>query len=535
MKSIHQPIAKRKRTREIRLPIRYRQDVLPEPARPVQVEQDLVHQTTNSSTVQAPAHAPAFDAVTLLSFFSQRNVFGIKRKYTIPAPLTPTHDPDQVLSLWDLTDIPQSSNIPSSLHYGPFSNKSSFWLADWYWHSQNKSFNDFQSLVRILKDPDFSLRDAIQTDWKYAFKALGANKEDLPDTEGDWIQDDGWKSVPISIDIPFHNRMQNPGTHSYLVGHLRCRSILSIIKEKLKNPFDDQRFHYYPYHATWKPAEHFPEVDLYGELYTSQQFRDAHDEVQRLPSTPENSGLERVVIALMVCFKDYLKELNGGKVPSEALFTYCHREKLLGEHLQLLRLNSITGLPSPLSYKITALTENFSFRSTPTFGRDTIRKFGTNASEMKRKAARDFEDLLQCSIPAFESLLPEPHNGIVMKLLFIFAQWHALAKLRLHNDFSLQLLEYWTTLLGSQVRLFDQKTCSTIATKELAKEAEARARRESKNNKGKSVTASRKPATLGIYTIKFHFLGDYASMIRRFGTSDSYSTEIVSLFNFLIA
>ena len=68
----------------------------------------------------------------------------------------------------------------------------------------------------------------------------------------------------------------------------------------VKNPIDDQQFHYYPYHATWKPAEHFPEVDLYGELYTSQQFRDAHDEVQRLPSTPENSGLERVVVALML-------------------------------------------------------------------------------------------------------------------------------------------------------------------------------------------------------------------------------------------
>lgn len=249
--------------------------------------------------VQVPAQAPAPDTVALLGFFSQRNAFGIKRKYTMPVPLRPTHDPDQVISLRDLTDIPQSSNISSPLLYGPFSNKSSFWLADWYWHSQNKSFNDFQNLVRILKEPGFSLQDAIQTDWKYTFKALGANKEDLPDDEADWIQDDGWKSIPISIDIPFHNRMQNSGTHSYLVGHLRCRSILSIIKEKLKNPIDDQRFHYYPYYATWKPAEHFPEVDLYGELYTSQQFRDAHDEVQRLPSTPENSGLERVVVALM--------------------------------------------------------------------------------------------------------------------------------------------------------------------------------------------------------------------------------------------
>jgi hypothetical protein len=35
------------------------------------------------------------------------------------------------------------------------------------------------------------------------------------------------------------------------------------------------------------------------------------------------------------------------------------------------------------------------YRLTPTFGRDAIRKFASNASEMKKMAARDFEDLLQ--------------------------------------------------------------------------------------------------------------------------------------------
>ena len=36
-----------------------------------------------------------------------------------------------------------------------------------------------------------------------------------------------------------------------------------------------------------------------------------------------------------------------------------------------------------------------SFRDMPTFGSSTIRRFATNASEMKKLAARDFEDLLQ--------------------------------------------------------------------------------------------------------------------------------------------
>lgn len=36
-----------------------------------------------------------------------------------------------------------------------------------------------------------------------------------------------------------------------------------------------------------------------------------------------------------------------------------------------------------------------SFREMPTFGRDTIRRFSANVSELKQLAARDFEDILQ--------------------------------------------------------------------------------------------------------------------------------------------
>ena len=35
------------------------------------------------------------------------------------------------------------------------------------------------------------------------------------------------------------------------------------------------------------------------------------------------------------------------------------------------------------------------FRQIPTFGRFTIRRFHNNVSEMKKLAARDFEDILQ--------------------------------------------------------------------------------------------------------------------------------------------
>ncbi|KAH9936481.1 uncharacterized protein B0H18DRAFT_867925, partial [Fomitopsis serialis] len=54
---------------------------------------------------------------------------------------------------------------------------------------------------------------------------------------------------------------------------------------------------------------------------------------------------------------------------------------------------------------------------------------------------RDYEDVLQCIIPVIEGLLPSPASEIVMTLLYRLAEWHALAKLRVHTEDSLSRLD----------------------------------------------------------------------------------------------
>ncbi|KAG2037990.1 hypothetical protein BDR03DRAFT_862866 [Suillus americanus] len=78
---------------------------------------------------------------------------------------------------------------------------------------------------------------------------------------------------------------------------------------------------------------------------------------------------------------------------------------------------------------------------------------------MKQRVARHFKDMLQCVIPAFEGLFPEEHDNIVRVLLFYMAEWHALAKMRLHSDDTLQLLDQSLRRLGTQLRKFSQFTC----------------------------------------------------------------------------
>jgi hypothetical protein len=136
----------------------------------------------------------------------------------------------------------------------------------------------------------------------------------------------------------------------------------------------------------------------------------------------------------------------------------------------------------------------------------------------------------------FEGLLPEPHNQDILSLLFTLAEWHALAKLRLHTDSTLDLLDKATSDLGRQLRRFQSYTCTFFKTKELPKEEAARGRR--RKNKAAadaahppSAAASVKPPPktklFNLFTYKLHALGDYARTIRWFGTSDSYSTQPV--------
>ncbi|KAJ8691002.1 hypothetical protein PTI98_010618 [Pleurotus ostreatus] len=174
---------------------------------------------------------------------------------------------------------------------------------------------------------------------------------------------------------------------------------------------------------------------------------------------------------------------------------------------------------------VAALNERY--RKVPTFGRGVPRE--------------GFEDLLQCSIPAFEGLLPAPHDKVVIDLLFTLSTWHALAKLRLHTDSTLQLLQDATIDMGNLLRKFSDTVCPSYNVKDLPQEAEARARRSRKTgpvdirtnaterSSKDTVQSAAKPRIFNMNTYKMHALGDYVDTIRRLGTSESYSTQVGEL------
>lgn len=109
-----------------------------------------------------------------------------------------------------------------------------------------------------------------------------------------------------------------------------------------------------------------------------------------------------------------------------------------------------------------------------------------------------------------------------MTLLFELATWHGLAKLRMHTDTTLDFLDSSTIRLGQLLRDFNATTC---AEENSLRRRKASTKFTSIDPKGEHNSSK----TLNLSTYTLHSLGDYADTIRRYGTTDNYTTQIVRI------
>ncbi|KAG2054254.1 hypothetical protein BDR06DRAFT_848882, partial [Suillus hirtellus] len=167
----------------------------------------------------------------------------------------------------------------------------------------------------------------------------------------------------------------------------------------------------------------------------------------------------------------------------------------------------------------------------PSYGNGVIRKFANNTSEMKRLAVQDFEDILQCAMLVFEGLFPPDHNEIIQTLLYRFAQWHALAKLRMHSESTLSVLDETFKHLTHQLHKFRNFTCSAFTTVELPKERAACKHKAAHQCLASDIpdagSGGQRTKKFNMNTYKFHAMGDYLQAIQLFGMIDLFTSQIV--------
>jgi hypothetical protein len=119
---------------------------------------------------------------------------------------------------------------------------------------------------------------------------------------------------------------------------------------------------------------------------------------------------------------------------------------------------------------------------------------------------------------------------VVLEVLYLLLEYHACAKLRMHTDSSLKHWDEVTIALTDGLRSFQQSTAS-LRTVDTPRERAARARRAQERvgqSRRTNVDRLSDVRALNLSTYKFHALGDGPSTVRRFGTTDSYTTQVVS-------
>lgn len=158
----------------------------------------------------------------------------------------------------------------------------------------------------------------------------------------------------------------------------------------------------------------------------------------------------------------------------------------------------------------------------------------------------------------FDGLLAREYNNIILDLLFTLNEWMSLVKLRLQTDSTISFLRQSTAVLGQTIRRFVTSVCEDFDTGDLPQEESARGRLKAamtekakskaalqtksaapkpagtntqKKDKNTTAEPKKKRREFNLKTYKLHALGDYVETIIRFGTTDSYSTQLVSMFS----
>lgn len=191
--------------RKIQLPTRFR-DELPQPPAPLSLSSSRPSAEASAGNPIQPSEpwsvADQTTANSHRTLTTLPNAFGIFRRHTVVA--MDTYDPDENLSLSDMSNIPVTSPVdPPELTLYPFPNRSSFRLADWHWNGGvQKSLGSFHDLVALVTDPEFRTEDIKIANWSFIHSELGTD-----DDQADWLDEDaGWTHISVTISVPYQSR-----------------------------------------------------------------------------------------------------------------------------------------------------------------------------------------------------------------------------------------------------------------------------------------------------------------------------------------
>ena len=318
-------------SRDRRLPARYR-DLLPVPPLPA-----VEPQPASSSTSILPrVFLHVWD-----SFTTQFNKFGIARAYRH----RPSHDPNEFLSMHELSQpiVPISTEGLRGTYPPPWPWPSmSIWrLMSWKNSgSTQKSNSEVNRLVHeVLQATDFNAEDLASFDASTETSRFDAAEKEIPPE--DVFAIDRWRHTTIDISVPTREKKKEGNGVTFSVDGLRYRPILDVIRAVLAE-VSSKSFHLTPFKRLWKSPITGHEQRVYDELYASDAWNQAHDEIMK-QRRDDGCKLERVVAGLMF-WSDSTRLAQFGHASAWPIYLF------FGNLSKYARTNPESGCCHPIAF-----------------------------------------------------------------------------------------------------------------------------------------------------------------------------------------
>ena len=278
--------------RKRRLPARYR-DQLPEA--PLAIHPDPDPASTSSILPRVILHV--FD-----SFCTAFNKFGIAREYRH----RPSYDPEQSVPIEELANFGNGGGTAVDLgtsHQSapwPWSNMSVWRMMAWLLTGNGeKSSGETNRLVDgVLLADDFDLKDLSGFNVETAMRKLDQAEAALQSDPTSSVNWDGWKTnVGVDIQVPSREKCAKGNGQRFTIHGLAFRPLVPVIRSAFEAAAA-KWFHFTPFKRIWKSLVTGQEQRLYDELYTSDAWNKAHDDVQK-QRRDNGCNLKRVIAGLM--------------------------------------------------------------------------------------------------------------------------------------------------------------------------------------------------------------------------------------------
>jgi hypothetical protein len=249
------------------------------------------------------------------------NIFGLSRQY----PRRPSFEPDKFvpsfllaktsptsIKVHDTQEPDPSRGVREPPH--PFPNMTVYRLMMWMNSgSHQKSQTEVMHLVQdVIQAEDFNATDLNGFSVRRCLRTLDndASKETFtfPD---DWVEAD------VNIDIP--TKSKDDQSQSFRVPGFHYRPLVEVIRSTFAD-IQANAFHLFSFKRLWKDPLDNHEERIFDELYTSDSWLEAQNDLQKQPKEP-GCSLERVIAGLMF-FLDATHLANFGTAKAWPLYLY---------------------------------------------------------------------------------------------------------------------------------------------------------------------------------------------------------------------